>query len=97
MKDLPTASLSSQSPAPTVLGTGQSPVAIAIDSAYVYWANVSYSNPFGGSIVKVPIGGGNATTLIANIDPGPIAVDSKYVYWAGSNGATAAGVFRTPK
>ncbi len=61
---------------------GECPV--AIDEAYVYWAD-------GSNIRKTSIGGGTVTTLVQGQNGGPfvsgIAVDSTFVYWSDlSNG-----------
>ncbi len=71
--------------APVTLATftdGECPV--AIDEAYVYWAD-------GSNIRKTSIGGGTVTTLVQGQNGGPfvsgIAVDSTFVYWSDlSNG-----------
>lgn len=66
------------------LATGQlTPLDIAVDSTYVYWSTFDKTM---GTIAKVPIGGGNVTTL-ASLQGGPrgIALDTTTnpttVYW----------------
>jgi hypothetical protein len=63
---------------PIVLASGQfinnlSAGALAVDATSVYWSN--------GNVMKVPIGGGEVTTL-AVAQAGAIAVDKTSVYWA---------------
>lgn len=56
----------------------QSPAGIAIDSQYVYWAELKPD----GNIKRQPLAGG-AETILASALPGPgfVAVDSTHVYW----------------
>ena len=57
---------------------------IAVDTSYVYWTNGAFLYS-GGAVMKVPIGGGTATTLaIAQDTPWGIAVDDSSVYWAAN-------------
>jgi hypothetical protein len=65
---------------PTELANGGA-VALAVDSAYVYFADANF-------ISKVPVGGGSVTQLApAMMSNGFIALDSSYVYWTEySNG-----------
>jgi hypothetical protein len=61
------------------LATGQaSPIAMTLDSNYVYWADMT-----SGEVMKAPVGGGSIT-LLASGQNGPksIAVDAQNVYWA---------------
>jgi hypothetical protein len=86
----------------TTLATGQlGPLAIAADTANVYWANWgSYEEAHNGSIASVPSSGGTVTTLAAERnDPISIAVDDSYVYWTdwGENAWSNGAVLRVPK
>jgi hypothetical protein len=77
------------------LATGQdNPYDIAVDSAYVYWS--TFNNTM-GTIAKVPIGGGNVTTLaIMQGGPTGIALDTSTipttVYWVNSKEGTVKKV-----
>ena len=73
-----------------LLASGQNePAALAIDSSFVYWVNLS------GTVMKVALGGGSLSTL-ADGQPGPgaIAVDATSVYWGNYDGSI---VKLTPK
>lgn len=65
---------------------GQSdPFSIALDGTYAYFANYS-----GGTVMKVPLAGGSATTIASGQShPIAVAVYGGDVYWA--NDGTAAG------
>jgi hypothetical protein len=60
---------------------------LTVDAGYVYFADHD-----GGTVKKVPIGGGHVTTL-ANYQsfPWSIAVDGGHVYWTDSGGGMRYG------
>jgi hypothetical protein len=71
-----------------VSGLG-SPKDLAIDAAFVYWTNLD-----DGTVMKVPLAGGDPTTLVSDqFQPGAIAVDADALYWANGflSFDTAAG------
>jgi hypothetical protein len=60
---------------------------MVVDADYVYWINAS-----GTSIMKVPVGGGNATPVATSQSATAIAQDAANVYWTN-----ASGIMRYPK
>ena len=65
-----------------------------VDAANVYWARsaTAAGNYVDGAIVKAPLGGGSATTLVSGLSsPGAIAVDATSVYWVESECVSDAG------
>jgi hypothetical protein len=76
---------------PVTLASGLAgPVALAVDSSAVYWADGTANE-----VLSVPLGGGPVTTLATSKQqPQAIAVDSTSVYWSTYTG----GIWRlTPK
>jgi hypothetical protein len=80
---------------PTILADDQDvPWAITVDSTSVYWTNRSSPGTSNGTVVKMPLAGGEPDELASRQDsPWGIAVDSTYVYWVnqgspdGGNGS----------
>jgi hypothetical protein len=69
-----------------VLADGQDgPYAIAVDDAFVYWANFPYLLDFNdrpGSVVKIPKEGGTPVVLVVDQDqPCAIGIDATTVYY----------------
>jgi sugar lactone lactonase YvrE len=73
------------------LATLTSPLALTIDGASVYVADLNAH-----AIVKIPKGGGTTTNLASgtSVEPETIAVDSAYVYWA--NALTSGEIMKVP-
>ena len=72
---------------------GQAGYGMAIDAKYIYWTVLA-----GGSLNRVPKGGGPAEILAVNIvgtslKGGAVATDEAYVYWTNGDG----NVFRLRK
>jgi hypothetical protein len=90
MTDGTVMSLPTGGPARTLASGGTSPIGIAADSSYVYWADQAL-----GTVMRVANGGGSAPVTIASGQSGPtgVAVDATYVYWTNYNGGT---VMRAP-
>jgi hypothetical protein len=61
---------------------------VAVDSAYVYWANES--DP--GSVFRIPLQGGVVETLATGqVSPYAIAVDASSVYWVNQGDGPVLG------
>jgi RHS repeat-associated protein len=71
------------------LASSQSgPTGIAVDATSVY-----FTDQTGGTVMKVPLGGGSTTTLASGQStPSGIAVDATSVYWANSGGGTVVSL-----
>jgi hypothetical protein len=67
---------------PVVLAHGQVRSVVA-DATSIYWTAPGKPNPsfVAGTVMKMPIGGGVATTLATGESPWNIAVDKAGVYW----------------
>jgi hypothetical protein len=79
-------------------GNLSAPEAIAVDAHNVYWTNLgplgvdNLPAPNGGSVMRVPIGGGTITTIAtAQAAPVAILVSGSTVYWS-QYGITAPGL-----
>src|SRR5699024_8147416 len=66
-----------------------SPHDIAVDSASVYWTTTA-------TVMKVPLGGGSATTLATPPSAVGIAIDSTSVYWTSPVGH-GGSVMKVPR
>ena len=65
----------------TVASGLSSPAFIALDATSIYWTD--YLGGTGGTVMKVPIGGGIPTALaLGQAHPEGLAVDAASVYWA---------------
>jgi hypothetical protein len=63
------------------LATGDRLSGIAVDSTSVYWV-AGTSDATGGTIMKIPVGGGTPTTMTSRSGlPSHLAVDGSSVYW----------------
>jgi hypothetical protein len=72
---------------------GSTDGSIAVDSTSVYVAVNLVGVP--GTIVRVPIGGGQLTTIASEQSPLSVAVDATNVYWTNDDGA-GGSVARAP-
>ena len=79
------------------LASGQNnPAALAVDQTDVYWVTEGTNdNSFkDGTVMKVPIGGGQSTTVAGNQDEpfAGLALDDLTVYWAEYDPASGGGL-----
>ena len=93
---------------PTTLASGQNgAIRIAVDATNVYRVtNALYaltssvpatSLPTAvGTVMKMPIAGGNPTMLASNLSPIGIAVDGTSVYWANGFGSNSGTLMKVP-
>jgi hypothetical protein len=74
------------------LASGVNPTSIAVDATSVYWT--TGSTVAGGTVMKVPLAGGNPTTLASRQDDPPygIAVDVTSVYWTNTTAGSVMSV-----
>jgi hypothetical protein len=92
---------------PVTLASGQpNPTSVAVDGTSVYWTNVQ-GGATGGSLNKMPIGGGAVVTLVPQVAggemgagelPNVITVDATSVYYltTGENGGNPSQVLSVP-
>ena len=75
-----------------IAASQDTPWAIAVDSAHVYWTTLARGSTAGsatgGSVVVAPLGGGSSTTIASGLlDPAAVTADGTNVYWADTSGA----------
>lgn len=69
---------------------GSNPIDLAVDTTSVYWTDTG-----AGTVARVPLGGGAATTLAAGqSSPTGIALDQANVYWTNMGNGS---VVKAPK
>ncbi len=67
---------------PTMVASALSPTGLAVDATTIYWSDWGVGSETDGEIMKVPIAGGEITTLASGVRaPEGIAVDATNVYW----------------
>jgi hypothetical protein len=85
-------------PPPTVIAQAQNnPSQVAVDGSFVYWTTegTSAASYMDGTVMKVPIGGGQVYQLAGSqAHPRGIAVDGTNVYWTNMGDGT---VMKRPK
>ena len=79
---------------PVAMAGADLPNGIAVDMMNVYWTNTGPTTGGSGTLMKLPVSGGNAVTLASGQEaPYGVAVDAKNIYWTNFCGAggTAGG------
>lgn len=68
---------------PTTLAEGEDARGAALDADYFYWVN-----PSNGTVMKVPLEGGDGGIVVASDQPAPVwvAVDDSGIYWVNGDG-----------
>ncbi len=82
----------------------ENPSGLAVDAEYVYFTLVGASagssvSPGTGSVMRVPITGGEPTELASNQSPSSMTIDAEYVYWTNASTGTfddAGSLMRVP-
>jgi hypothetical protein len=82
-----------------VLARGQDrPCGVAVDEESVYWTNYGSDTMHGGSVMKMPLGGGAAAELASGLgNPCAIALDAAGVYWTSYGPDSTGAVYRVAK
>jgi hypothetical protein len=74
---------SDMAPPVTVLAANQ----VVSNGIAVTSSNVYFTDPFWGTVVSVPLGGGGLSTLVSGEEgPSPVATDGVDVYWSAGGG-----------